>query len=53
VRGRGTFNSRSRIPEIGEAAAQIREGVGAGGDWMMDLHQSFDLHEAAELCKLL
>jgi L-alanine-DL-glutamate epimerase-like enolase superfamily enzyme len=50
---RGTFNSRSRIPEIAEAAAQIREGVGANGDWMIDLHQSFDFHEAVELCRLL
>jgi galactonate dehydratase len=54
VRGsRGTFNSRSRIREIAEAAAQIRDGVGPDGDWMIDLHQSFDLHEAAELCRLL
>ena len=50
---RGTFNSRSRIREIAEAAAQIRDGVGPDGDWMIDLHQSFDLHEAAELCRLL
>jgi L-alanine-DL-glutamate epimerase-like enolase superfamily enzyme len=50
---RGTFNSRSRIREIAEAAAQIREGVGPDGDWMIDLHQSFELHEAAELCRLL
>jgi L-alanine-DL-glutamate epimerase-like enolase superfamily enzyme len=50
---RGTFNSRSRIREIAEAAAQIRDGVGPDGDWMIDLHQSFDFHEAVELCKLL
>jgi L-alanine-DL-glutamate epimerase-like enolase superfamily enzyme len=53
ARGRGIFNSRSRIPQIVEAAAQIRAGVGQDGDWMIDLHQSFDFHEAAELCKLL
>ena len=35
---RGTFNSRSRIREIGEAAAQIREGIGPDGDWMIDVH---------------
>jgi L-alanine-DL-glutamate epimerase-like enolase superfamily enzyme len=50
---RGTFNSRSRIRQIAEAAAQIRDGVGPDGDWMIDLHQSFDLHEAAEVCRLL
>jgi len=50
---RGTFNSRARIPEIIEAVAQIREGVGRDGDWMIDLHQSFDFHEAVELCRLM
>lgn len=51
--GRGTFNSRVRIREIGEAAAQIREGVGPDGDWMIDLHQSFDFHESVEVCNLI
>ena len=50
---RGTFNSRSRIRLIGEAAAQIREGIGPDGDWMIDLHQSFDFHEAVEVCNLI
>jgi len=50
---RGTFNSRSHIREIGEAAAQIREGIGPDGDWMIDLHQSFDFHEAVEVCNLI
>jgi L-alanine-DL-glutamate epimerase-like enolase superfamily enzyme len=55
--GRGgapaTFNSRSRILRIAEAAAQIREGVGPDGDWMIDLHQSFDFHESVEVCNLI
>ncbi len=50
---RGTFNSRSRIREIGEAAAQIREGIGPDGDWMIDLHQSFDFPEAVEVCNVI
>ena len=50
---RGTFNSRSRIRLIGEAAAQIRDGIGPDGDWMIDLHQSFDFHEAVEVCNLI
>ncbi|MFO7301825.1 MAG: mandelate racemase/muconate lactonizing enzyme family protein [Acidobacteriota bacterium] len=50
---RGTFNSRARIPEIIDAVAEIREGVGREGDWMIDLHQSFDFHEAVELCRLM
>ncbi len=51
--GRGTFNSRVRIREIAEAASQIREGVGPDGDWMIDLHQSFDFHESVEVCNLI
>lgn len=49
----GVFNSRVRIREIGEAAAQIREGIGPDGDWMIDLHQSFDFHESVEVCNLI
>jgi galactonate dehydratase len=55
--GRGqpgaVFNSRSRIRLIAEAAAQIREGVGPDGDWMIDLHQKFDFHESVEVCNLI
>jgi galactonate dehydratase len=51
--GGGTFDARSRIPQIIEAVAQIRDGVGADGDWMIDLHQKFDFHEAVEVCRLM
>ena len=50
---RGTFNARSHVREIGEAAEQIREGVGPDGDWMIDLHQSFDFPESVEVCNLI
>jgi galactonate dehydratase len=49
----GVFNARSRIRLIAEAAAQIREGIGPDGDWMIDLHQKFDFHEAVEVCNLI
>jgi len=54
-RGRGgaTFDSRSHIRLIGEAAQQIRDGVGPDGNWMIDLHQSFDFHEAVEVCNVI
>ncbi len=51
--GGGVFDARARIPLIAEAAQQIREGVGPEGNWMIDLHQSFDFHEAVELCNRL
>jgi galactonate dehydratase len=52
-RGGSMFNSRSRIRQIIQAVEQIREGVGPDGDWMIDLHQKFDFHEAVEVCRLM
>ena len=31
----------------------MREGVGPDGNWMIDLHQKFDFHEAVEVCRLM
>jgi L-alanine-DL-glutamate epimerase-like enolase superfamily enzyme len=52
-RGGSTFDSRSRIRLIIQAVEQIREGVGPDGNWMIDLHQKFDFHEAVEVCRLM
>jgi galactonate dehydratase len=51
--GGSVFDSRSRIPLIIQAVEQIRDGVGPDGNWMIDLHQKFDFHEAAEVCRLM
>jgi galactonate dehydratase len=48
-----TFDSRSHIRLIIQAVEQIRDGVGPDGNWMIDLHQKFDFHEAAEICRLM
>ena len=47
------FDSRSRIRQIIQAVEQIRDGVGPDGNWMIDLHQKFDFHEAVEVCRLM
>jgi L-alanine-DL-glutamate epimerase-like enolase superfamily enzyme len=52
-RGGTIFDSRSRIRQIIQAVEQIREGVGTDGNWMIDLHQKFDFHEAVEVCRLM
>ena len=52
-RGGSLFDSRSRIRLIIQAVEQIRDGVGADGNWMIDLHQKFDFHEAVEVCRLM
>jgi galactonate dehydratase len=51
--GSSVFDSRSRIRLIIQAVAQIREGIGPDGNWMIDLHQKFDFHEAVEVCRLM
>src|SRR3954452_8632451 len=51
--GSSVFDSRSRIRLIIQAVEQIRDGVGPDGNWMIDLHQKFDFHEAVEVCKLM
>ena len=43
----------SRIRLIIQAVEQIRDGVGPDGNWMIDLHQKFDFHEAVEVCRLM
>ena len=52
-RGPSLFDSRARIPQIIKAVEQIRDGVGPDGNWMIDLHQKFDFHEAVEVCRLM
>jgi galactonate dehydratase len=52
-RAGSTFDSRSRIRLIIQAVEQIREGTGPDGNWMIDLHQKFDFHEAVEVCRLM
>src|SRR6266545_5046678 len=52
-RGPTVFDSRSRIRLIIQAVEQIRDGVGPDGNWMIDLHQKFEFHEAVEVCRLM
>jgi L-alanine-DL-glutamate epimerase-like enolase superfamily enzyme len=52
-RGGTMFDSRARIRQIIQAVQQIRDGIGADGNWMIDLHQKFDFHEAVEVCRLM
>src|SRR4051794_4563753 len=51
--GGSVFDSRSHIRLIVQAVEQIRDGVGPDGNWMIDLHQKFDFHEAVEVCRLM
>jgi L-alanine-DL-glutamate epimerase-like enolase superfamily enzyme len=52
-RGNAVYNTRERVLQVYEDAAQAREGVGRNGDWCIDFHQRFDLIDAVRLAGLL
>jgi len=53
VRAGSTFNTRERLNQIYDDCVQVREGVGKNGDFCIDFHQRFDLHEAIRGCDLI
>ena len=53
IRAGSTFNTRERLNAMYDECAQVREGVGKNGDWCIDFHQRFDLHEAIRGCDLI
>jgi L-alanine-DL-glutamate epimerase-like enolase superfamily enzyme len=48
-----TYNTRERINQLYDDCAQVREGVGKNGDWVVDFHQRFDLSDAIRGCTLI
>jgi galactonate dehydratase len=48
-----TYNTRERLNQLYEDCVEAREGVGKNGDWCVDFHQRFDLHEAVRGCSLI
>jgi galactonate dehydratase len=52
-RGGAVYNTRERVLQVFEDAAQAREGVGKNGDWCVDFHQRFDLIDAVRAAGLI
>ena len=48
-----TYNTSERLNRLFRDCAEAREGVGKNGDWCIDFHQRFDLHEAVRGCTLI
>jgi len=46
-----TFDTRQQITHLRDSCKAAREGVGRDGDWIVDLHQRFDLSDAIRGCK--
>jgi L-alanine-DL-glutamate epimerase-like enolase superfamily enzyme len=51
--GNTTYNTHERLNQLYADCVQAREGVGKNGDWCVDFHQRFDLHEAVRGCSLI
>jgi len=49
----GVFNSRQAVDRTAEICAELKEGVGENGDWILDAHTRFDLPDAIRLCKMI
>jgi L-alanine-DL-glutamate epimerase-like enolase superfamily enzyme len=49
----GIFDSRKAVDLTAAICAELREGVGPGGDWILDAHTRFDMPDAVRLCKLV
>ncbi len=47
------FNSHQAVRKTYQDCAEIREGVGADGDWALDYHTRFDFSDAVRLSTLL
>jgi galactonate dehydratase len=50
---KGIFNSRKAVELTAAICAELREGVGRDGDFILDAHTRFDLADAVRLCKLV
>jgi galactonate dehydratase len=48
-----TYNTSERINHLRPECAEVREGVGPDGDWVIDFHQRFDLSDAIRGCNAI
>ena len=51
--GASVFDARRILDELVAIATELREGVGANGDFIVDAHTRFDFADAARLCDAL
>jgi L-alanine-DL-glutamate epimerase-like enolase superfamily enzyme len=49
----GVYDTRAVIRQVAQDCRDVRDGVGADGNWCIDFHQRFDLNDALRLCKAI
>jgi L-alanine-DL-glutamate epimerase-like enolase superfamily enzyme len=47
------YDTRTAVKRIEQDCRDVREGVGADGNWCIDLHQRFDFNDALRVCKVM
>ena len=47
------YDTRSVVRQVAQDCRDVREAVGAQGNWCIDFHQRFDLNDALRLCKAI
>jgi galactonate dehydratase len=47
------FDTRAVVRRIEQDCRDVRDGVGADGNWCIDLHQRFDFNDAVRVCKVM
>jgi galactonate dehydratase len=49
----GAYDTRTAVRRAEQECKDVRDGVGADGNWCIDFHQRFDLNDALRLCKAI
>ena len=49
----GVYDTRSVVQRVAQDCREVRDGVGAEGNWCIDFHQRFDFNDALRLCKAI
>jgi galactonate dehydratase len=47
------YDTRTAVRRIAQDCRDVREAIGPGGNWCIDLHQRFDLNDALRCCKAM
>jgi galactonate dehydratase len=47
------YDTRSVVRRIAQDCREVREGVGADGNWCIDFHQRFDFNDALRCCRAI
>ena len=45
------YNTHEMVRRVIQQCKEVREGVGANGDWCIDFHQRFDYNDAVRACR--